>query len=244
MQAMAAMGLRAVRSAARELARAFDRPDLVEVIGDGTYTNAERDAEADIRNSLQHTYPDHGFGAGSGAEFTWWIKAVEGSANFARNLPHFAVVVVCLQKGRPQHAVVVDPMRDEEFVGSRGGGCRMNGTQLLRVSGRAHLREAMVGLRTFRPGLNAALEDADCQIRRSGSAALDLAYVAAGRLDAAVLAGANAAAVAAGSLLIAEAGGLVSNFEGGSADPASGAAVAGTRGVFRELLPLARKSYG
>ena len=244
MQAMAAMGLRAVRSAAREVARAFDRPDLLEIVGDGTYTNAERAAEADIRNSLEHTYPDHGIGQESGAEHTWWIKAIDGSANFARSLPHFALVVVCLHNGRPQHAIIVDPMRNEEFVASRGAGCRMNGTRLLRVSGRGSLTDAMVGLRSFRPGLTAALDDAQSDIRRTGSAALDLAYVAAGRLDAVVLAGANTAAVAAGSLLVAEAGGLVSDFEGGSADPASGSAVAGSRGVFRELLPLARKSYG
>ena len=240
---MAAMGLRAVRSAAREVARAFDRPDLTKIEGEGTFTNIERDAERDIRDSLSQTYPEHGFGPQATAEFTWWIKAIDGSANFVRNLPHFALVVVCIHKGQPQHAIVVDPMRNEEFVGSRGAGCRMNGSQLMRVGGRNHLKGSVVGLRTLRPGLTSALDEAGSEIRHTGSAALDLAYVAAGRLDAVVIAGADSSAVAAGSLLVAESGGLVSDFDGGTADPASGNAVAGARGVFREVLPLARRSY-
>ena len=244
MQAMAAMGLRAVRGAAREVARAFARPDLTELEGDSTFTNVERDAEREIRASLSQTYPEHGFGPEATAEFTWWIKAIDGSENFARNLPHFALVLVCMQKGQAQHAIIVDPMRNEEFVASRGSGCRMNGAQLMRVNKDARLRNAIIALCSFRPGLTRALEEAGSDTRQTGSAALDLAYVASGRLDAAVLAGADASAVAAGSLLVAEAGGLVSDFDGGTANAAWGNAVAGARGVFRELLPLARKSYG
>ena len=221
------------------LACVFDRQEVVEL----EEAIDERDAERDIRDSLAQTYPEHGFGPEATVDFTWWIKAIEGSANFAHTLPHFALVVVCMHKGQAQHAIVVDPLRNEEFVGSRGGGSRMNGSQLMRVGNRGQLHGALVGLRTFRPGLTAALDEAGSEIRQSGSAALDLAYVAAGRLDAAVLAGADSSAVAAGSLLVAESGGLVSDFSGGTADPASGTAVAAARGVFRELLPLARKSY-
>lgn len=238
------MGLRAARLAATELARAFDRPDLNRLVGDGTRTNVEQDAEYLIINSLRKTYPDHQIGAGGrAAEFTWWIKAVDGSLNFTRNLPHFAVVVACLNGARTEHAIVIDPMRNEEFVASRGQGCRMSGRQLLRVSNQSKLDGALIAIPSAGSGrLNTLLREAGASTRSSGCVSLDLAWVAAGRLDGAVITEANAAAVAAGNLLTAESGGLAGDFRGGPVDPGAGAIVVGSRGIFRAALPVAAKT--
>lgn len=259
MQPMANLALRAAREAGKQIVRAFDRPDLVKVSVKGPnnfVTSTDREAERIIVESLISHYPDHKFTGEEGvanqtrddAEYEWIIDPLDGTLNFVRQIPHFCVSIACLRKGKLEHGVILDPMRQEEFVASRGQGCQLNGRRI-RVTARTELDGAVIG--AGGPGMN---ETAQRQIgiyeylfrqgsviRQSGSACLDLAYVAAGRFDALWLRGLHAWDMAAGALMITESGGLVSDFEGGSKFLESGNVVAATPKCFKMLLPLVKK---
>jgi myo-inositol-1(or 4)-monophosphatase len=167
-----------------------------------------------------------------------------------RGIPHFGVSIACLHKGRIEHAVIVDPVRREEFTASRGRGAQLNGRRI-RVSQRVSLDGALLGTGIpFKghgdeqlPAYAAVLADLAGQsagIRRAGAASLDLAYVAAGRLDAFWEVGLSIWDIAAGVLLIREAGGLVSDLDGGEGFLDSGNIVAGNPKCFKAVLQGAR----
>ena len=141
-----------------------------------------------------------------------------------RGIPHYAISMACIKGGKLEHAVIVDPVKQEEFTASRGRGAQLNGRRI-RVSDRSDMRECLFG--TGSPWLGncddrmdwyvqglAKVAGSSMGIRRAGAAALDLAYVAAGRLDGFWQAGLKPWDIAAGTLLIRESGGLVTNFQG------------------------------
>ncbi|MEX2489762.1 MAG: inositol monophosphatase family protein [Pseudomonadales bacterium] len=259
MQPMANLALRAAREAGKQIARAFDRPDLIKVSqkGHNDYvTNVDKEAERIIVDSLLSHYPDHKFTgeeavANQGrddAEYEWLIDPLDGTLNFSRQIPHFCVALACLRKGVLEHAVILDPMRQEEFVASRGQGCQLNGRRT-RVSSRKELDGAVIT--AGGPNMN---EVADRQseiyahlfrqgsvVRQLGSACLDLAYVAAGRLDGVWLRGLKPWDIAAGALMVTESGGLISDFVGDSKYLQSGNVVAAPPKCFKILLPIVRK---
>ena len=169
-----------------------------------------------------------------------------------RGIPHYAVSIACVHRGKIEHAVVYDPVRREEFIASRGRGAQLNGHRI-RVSERKELQEALVG--TGIPFLGHCNEHLDCYtqalaavtgrsmgVRRGGAAALDLAYVAAGRLDGFWEMGLSEWDIAAGALLIQEAGGLITDLSGGEHWYDSGNVVCGNNKLMRQLLPLVRWS--
>lgn len=173
-------------------------------------------------------------------------KPVDGTTNFLRGIPHFAVSIACKYRGRLEHAVIVDPVRQEEFTASRGRGAQLNGRRL-RVSSRTSLEGALLGTGfPFRDnqmadmdnylGMFRALTGQTAGIRRAGSASLDLAYVAAGRFDAFWESGLSEWDMAAGVLLIQEAGGLVSDFNDGHDFLDKGHIVAGNIKCFKAVL--------
>src|SRR5690606_23883637 len=154
-------------------------------------------------------------------EYLWVIDPLDGTTNFLRGIPHYAVSIACYHKGRLEHAIVLDPVRREEFTASRGRGAQLNGKRI-RVSGRTSLDGALRGTGVpfksrFQKHMPAYLQTLDklalqtAGIRRAGAAALDLAYVAAGRLDGFWEIGLQEWDIAAGALLIQEAGGLISD---------------------------------
>ncbi|PTU75277.1 type III secretion system regulator SuhB [Pseudomonas mangrovi] len=258
MQPMLNIALRAARSAAEQIFRSIERLDVIAVDekkAKDYVTEVDRAAEQTIIAALRKAYPTHSFlgeeggaieGSGEGAEYQWIIDPLDGTTNFIRGIPHFAVSIACKYRGRLEHAVVLDPVRQEEFTASRGRGAAINGRRL-RVSPRKSLEGALLGTGfPFRDeqldglenylGMFRALTGQTAGIRRAGAASLDLAYVAAGRFDAFWEFGLSEWDMAAGALLVQEAGGLVSDFTGGHDFLEKGHIVAGNTKCFKAVL--------
>lgn len=265
MEPMLTVALNAARKAARLAEQAAERLDKVVVESKSRndfVTQVDHAVEKEIIYHLRKAYPDHairgeesGLHEGSAdTEYEWLIDPIDGTTNFIHGIPHFAVSIACLHKGRVEHAVIVDPMKREEFTATRGKGAQLNGRRI-RVSERQGLEGALIGtgipfsgfiLEHIEPYL-ACLQEITGQtagIRRPGSAALDLAYVAAGRFDGFWEIGLKPWDIAAGVLLIKEAGGFVSDLKGGESYLESGNLTTGTPKVFKALVQATQKHLG
>ena len=258
MEAMANIALRAARLSAKQILRGYDRPDLVNIGTKGHndfVTNIDRESEHIIIETLYEKYPDHRMtGEESGttgnldSDYEWVIDPLDGTANFTRQIPHFCVSIACLRKGRIEHGVVIDPVREEEFVASRGQGATLNGRRI-RVGILEQLDGAMIatgGRNRHRfveeeTNVYQRLLENKAFTRQPGSAALELAYIAAGRLDAMWMRNLNIWDMAAGIILVTEAGGLVGDFEGGAKHMKSGNIVAGSPKCFKQLCQLVKR---
>jgi myo-inositol-1(or 4)-monophosphatase len=212
-------------------------------------TGIDLAAEAAIIETLRDAYPHHAFlaeesGASGTGDITWIIDPLDGTTNFMHGFPTFAVSIACQMAGRMEHAVIYDPMRQEIFSASRGSGAYLENKRL-RVSRQRTLDGALIGtgfpyrenlqlLDPYMAMMKAVMQRA-AGLRRPGSAALDLAYVAAGRTDGFWEIGLKPWDTAAGTLLIREAGGLVATLDGGEYKQ-NGNIVAGNPRVFNELL--------
>ena len=197
-------------------------------------------AEKEIIRELRRAFPDHAFlceesGALGQARYTFVVDPLDGTSNFLHGIPHYAVSIGLLEGNEPIHAVVYDPQRNDIFTASRGSGAFLNDRRI-RVTARETIEGAMLitgfpprERKRLRPQLDAvhALLDEAEDIRRTGSAALDLAYVACGRADAYFEAGVKPWDIAAGMLLVREAGGRCIDFRGAAATPRNGQIVAG-----------------
>jgi myo-inositol-1(or 4)-monophosphatase len=252
------MALRAARVAGEIIAKASDRIDPVDFEAKGMndyVTRVDQAAERSIIDALRKTYPDHSFhgeesgfseGRGDGKDWLWIIDPLDGTTNFIHGVPQYAVSIAAQYKGQTEHAVVLDPIKREEFTASRGYGAFMN-SRRLRVNTRKGLEGALIGTGfPFRPDQHAHIDNylrmfrdiamQTAGIRRPGAASLDLAYVAAGRYDGFFEFGLSSWDMAAGDLLIREAGGLVCDFAGGHNYLKSGNIVAGNPKVLKALL--------
>jgi myo-inositol-1(or 4)-monophosphatase len=215
-------------------------------------SNVDKTAEGIILDVIQSAYPKHCILAEeSGAiekeeDVEWIIDPLDGTANFIRGFPHYAVSIGVRQGQRIEHGVVYDPIRQELFTASRGQGAQLNNRRL-RTSSQTVMDDAMIG--TGFPFRHPHLVDTHLQavarilpkvtdLRRTGSGALDLAYVAAGRLDAYWEMALKPWDIAAGILLVREAGGLVSDLAGGESYLETGDIVAGNPKIFKQLLQL------
>jgi len=254
----------AARNAGRIILRAMDRLDTLEVEtkGPNNYvTRIDRQAEELIIRSLHDAYPQHGIlgeetglqAAAPGVDYLWIIDPLDGTTNFVRGLPHFSVSIACRHQGRVEHAVVLDPVRGEEFTASHGEGAHLNNRRL-RIANRAMTDTMLIAcgfpyhgrnIRRVERYLNCLRELASISggVRRGGSAALDIAYVAAGRLDGFWEAGLKPWDVAAASLLVKEAGGLVSDFQGQSGYLESGDLICGSPACFRNLREVVGRAF-
>jgi myo-inositol-1(or 4)-monophosphatase len=213
-------------------------------------TEVDRAAEGAIIEVLRDAYPGHGIlaeesgASGEDAEYQWIIDPLDGTTNFIHGFPQYAVSIAQAHKGVLQHAVVFDPNRNELFTASKGSGAFLNDKRI-RVSKQAKLDAALIGTgfpyRMFDHAdaymaIFRELTRKTAGLRRPGAASLDLAYVAAGRLDGFWEFGLSPWDMAAGALLIAEAGGLVADLAGEDRYLATGNIVAGTPKVFGQLL--------
>ena len=262
MQPMVTMALRAARTAADIIIRAFTDLDKLTIETkkrNDFVTKVDRASEQAIIKSLRRPYPDHAFygeesghhpGKNDGNDYLWIIDPLDGTTNFIRGIPHFAVSIACQYRGRLEHAVVVDPIKEEEFCASRGHGATLN-SKRIRISSRKSLEGALIG--TGIPFMPPSIDHLDnylnmmrsllgdtAGIRRAGAAALDLAYIACGRLDAFWEIGLKEYDIAAGALLIQEAGGLISDLNGGANFLETGQVACGTPRCFKELLQRIR----
>lgn len=254
MHPMLNIGVRAARAAGRTITQGIGRLDTVRFDTKGPrdfVSEIDRKAEADIFGVLRRAYPDHAFlGEESGltgsaeAEYRWVVDPLDGTTNFLHGMPHFSVSIALLKAGRPFQAIVYDPMRQELFTAGKGDGAYLD-SKRIRVSKAGRLDEALLGTGfPYREGQSLDFYQRTSRhftegaggIRRLGSAALDLAYVAAGRLDGCWLSGLSAWDIAAGALLVREAGGLVNDFDGGDDWMDTGELIAATPRVHHLML--------
>ena len=262
MQPMANMALRAARQAGPIITRAMDRLDLLHVeqkARNDYVSNIDREAEETIVEVLRRAYPDHRIlGEESGLsdpginpknEYTWIIDPLDGTTNYIQGIPHFCIAIGCMRGKQFEHAVIVDPLRNEEFVASRGFGAQLNGKRI-RVSKTNHLEEAVLttgipptAIGEHREAYIGMMDDFlrhSRAVRRLGSAALDLAYVAAGRCDGFWEFKLSPWDIAAGTLLVREAGGFVGDLAGGDHFFESGNIVAANPKCFKAMVQTIR----
>lgn len=250
------IALRAAREASALLVQAHARPDRVKVFEkspNDLVTDVDRVVEETLINSLRKAYPAHSFLAeetglteGADKDTVWIIDPIDGTRNFVMGLPHFCISMACVQRGKLQHAVIVDPIKGDEFSASKGGGAQLNGNRL-RIGNRAKLEGGTVSLSCASSiphheqlfALQLKLLGIAGATRQTGSTALDMAYVAAGRLDAGWTHGVKSWDTAAGILLIQEAGGLVSDMNGNPDCLDAETLVYGNPKCFKALLKLA-----
>ncbi len=261
MQAMLNIAIRAARQAGDFILRKVNKlPDLqVEVKARNDYVSeVDRGAEARIIDTLLKAYPQHGILAEEGGtqegdgEFRWIIDPLDGTTNFLHGFPHYAVSIACEQHGRLIHGVVYDPIKQELFTASRGDGATLNNRKI-RVGKAKSLQSTLLAtgfpfrnrdqLESFQRLFGAFYDDVS-DIRRAGSAALDLCYVAAGRLDGYWESGLSAWDLAAGALIVREAGGLVTDYSGDENFLEKGEVVAANPKVIAEMLRLIHRNRG
>jgi myo-inositol-1(or 4)-monophosphatase len=248
------IAVRAARRAGEVIIRSLNRLESLTIATKGRndfVSEVDRNAEQEIIGIIRHHYPDHAVlaeesGRSGDNDTIWIIDPLDGTTNFLHGFPTFAVSIACQQKGRLEHAVVYDPMRGELFTATRGAGAHLDDRRM-RVSKQRTLEGALIGtgfpfrsnihyIDAYLAMLKAAMQSA-AGVRRPGAAALDLAYVAAGRIDGFWEIGLSPWDTAAGTLLIQEAGGRIGTLTG--AEYAQGGdVVAGTPKVYTALLEL------
>ena len=245
----------AARRAGNSLMRNFVKLDslTVETKGHNDYVSeADRAAEREVIETVHKHYPDHAIlaeesGSTGESDTVWIVDPLDGTTNYLHRFPVFAVSIGVQVKGRMEHAVVYDPMRQELFTASRGVGAQLDGRRI-RVSGQKDLDRALIGT-----GFPFRQADVDMDpyltmlgkvirntsgVRRPGAAALDLCYVAAGRLDGFWEAGLSPWDLAAGGLMIREAGGIISGLDGSENYLDTGHVLAGTPKIYAGLAKL------
>jgi myo-inositol-1(or 4)-monophosphatase len=217
-------------------------------------TQVDQAAEQAIIETVKKAYPEHGFlaeesgASGGNAEYVWIIDPLDGTTNFIHDFPQYCVSIGVRHRGSMAHAVVYDPNRNELFTASKGSGAFLNDRRI-RVTGIAKIGDALVGTGfPFKELTRLDLYTRQLQtmmrtcsgVRRAGAAALDLAYVACGRLDAFWELGLAPWDMAAGALLIQEAGGLVADLKGEQTYLETGDICCATPKIFSQLLEALR----
>lgn len=251
--------IKAARKAGRSLVKDFREVENLQVSSKGPgdfVSRADREAERIIKEDLLGARPNYGWlgeetGEIEGIDPTrrWIVDPLDGTTNFLHGLPHWAVSIALEHKGEIVAGVVFDAAKSELFYAEKGLGAYLNDTRM-RVSGRTRMIDCIFATGVpfgGRPTLPATLQDlaqlmpVTAGVRRFGAAALDLAYVAAGRYDGYWERGMNAWDVAAGALLVREAGGLVGPIRDGQNPVDSGNIIAANAGVFDPLTATLRK---
>lgn len=219
-------------------------------------SEVDKHAERIIIDTIRKYYPDHSIRAEESghhltdSDFEWIIDPLDGTTNFLHRFPQFAVSIAVTEKGRLAHGAIYDPLRDELFSASRGAGARLNNYRI-RVSEQKTLQNAL--LATGIPFYNFEYVDAYLEslkefmlntagIRRAGSAALDLAYVACGRVDGYWELNLKPWDLAAGALIVMEAGGMVTDLVGGDKFIESGNLVAANPKMLKEMAKTISKT--
>lgn len=225
------IAIEAARQAADLMTRHIAKLDSIPIERKARHdyvSEVDRACERTIIDYLRRFYRDHAFwgeesGLTGNSDHVWIIDPLDGTTNFLRGIPHFAISIALQVRGRIEHAVIYDPMREEMFTASHGEGAFLNDRRV-RVTGRDTLETAVIGtafpfrarrlMPAYRQMLDAVFDKVE-DIRRAGTASLDLAYVACGRLDGYFELNLQPWDIAAGGLMVREAGGVVMDIAGG-----------------------------
>jgi myo-inositol-1(or 4)-monophosphatase len=248
---------RAARAAGQVILRSVNNIDTLNITekqANDYVTEVDQRAEQEIIQVIRRAFPEHAIlaeesGESEGNEYQWIIDPLDGTTNFLRGIPQFSVSIALAHKGKLELGVVYDPAKDEMFMASKGNGAQLNDRRL-RVTQRKTMRGALLGtgfpfradqdmdlyLKTFK-----ALTPDTAGVRRPGSAALDLAYVAAGRYDAFWEFGLNRWDMAAGAMIVSEAGGVVTDINGSDAFLKSGNVLASNIRLHEIMLKRLRE---
>jgi len=244
--------IKAARLAGRVISYNAEQLDRLTVTAKGHadfVSEVDTQAEQEIIRTIKDAYPDHAIfaeesGKSAGNEFEWIIDPLDGTTNFLHGIPQFAVSIAMREKGVLKVAVVFDPIKDELFTAVKGEGALLNDHRI-RVSGTKDMEYALLAtgfpykdmknLELWTDCFRSLLPETS-GVRRAGSAALDLAWVAAGRYDGFWEFDLNAWDIAAGILLIEEAGGMVSEVDGGRDHLLSGDIMAANPAIYRKML--------
>lgn len=254
------IAVKAARSAGRLIVRNFENADTVQVSEknkDDLVTNIDRECQRTIAETILHFYPDDRITgeensantANTDSEREWIVDPIDGTTNFVKGIPHVAVSIAVKFKGETVAGCVYDPILDELFTAEKGSGAQLNDRKI-HVSNRQSLNGTIIAvsyphrkrqyLDEYRSMMNRAF-DKCADLRRMGTASLDLAYVAAGRLDGYFEACLYPWDFAAGELIVREAGGFVTDFSGkNDAYYENGSIVCGSPHVHRALLECIR----
>jgi myo-inositol-1(or 4)-monophosphatase len=228
MHPMLNIAIRAARNAGDLIQRSSQNLDNIHIDQKGRNDYAsevDRMAEHEIIKVIRTAFPDHAIlaeesGEHQGNDYVWVIDPLDGTTNFLHGFPQYAVSIALKNKNKLELGVIYDPLRDELFTAERGGGAMLNNRKI-RVAKHNSMRGALIGTgfpfkkqENLEPYLNMfrAVTQDTAGIRRAGAAALDLAYVACGRLDAYWETGVSEWDIAAGVLLVQEAGGVATDF--------------------------------
>ncbi|MBL4819983.1 MAG: inositol monophosphatase [Gammaproteobacteria bacterium] len=258
MHPLLTIALRAARDAAETIAHQSDRVDRVKIIESSPgniITSAEQDAEATIIYHIQQAHPEHSISSrlsgdkpGEDSSIVWLIDPLAGTENFMRGVPRFAVSVACQVNNKIRHAVLIDPLLNEEYTASRGGGANLNGRRL-RVTDRKTLEDGLTSLDypatedgiTHLLSYQRCLVEAGSGIYISGCGVLDIAHTAAGRFDCGSGIYPGKSSIAAAALMLQESGGLISDITGNPEINNAEAVVFGNPKCFKQLLQLEKR---
>ncbi|PJG82981.1 inositol-1-monophosphatase [Caviibacterium pharyngocola] len=254
MNPMLNIAIRAARKAGNVVAKGYERRDEIQTLSKGTndfVTNIDKAAESAIIEVIKKSYPDHtiiaeesGALEGKESDIQWIIDPLDGTTNFVKGLPHFSISIAIRVKGRTEVGVVYDPIRNELFTAIRGEGAKLNEMRL-RIENKRELQGCVLAtgfpfkktaLMPLQFAMMNSLTSDVADFRRTGSAALDLCYTAAGRVDGYFEMGVKAWDIAAGDLIAREAGCLVSDFNGGHSYLTAGHLVAAAPRLVKEIL--------
>ncbi|BAC93516.1 inositol monophosphate family protein [Vibrio vulnificus YJ016] len=260
MHPMLNIAIRAARKAGNHIAKSLENVEKIESTLKGTndfVTNVDKEAETIIIDTIKSSYPEHcivaeenGLINGKDKDVQWIIDPLDGTTNFVKGLPHFAVSIAVRIKGKTEVACVYDPMLNELFTAQRGAGAQLNNARI-RVKQPKDLQGAIIATgfpfkqkqhseSYFKIMSAMFVEVAD--FRRAGSAALDLCYVAAGRVDGYFELGLKPWDIAAGELIAREAGAIITDFAGGTEYIKSGNVVASSARGVKSLLKHIREN--
>jgi myo-inositol-1(or 4)-monophosphatase len=248
------IGIRAAHAAGDVIVRYMDKLTDVSINEKGLHdyvSEVDKRAEAVIIDTIHKFYPDHSIlaeesGQQGTGDYVWIIDPLDGTTNFLHGFPQFAVSIALQHNEILEHAIIYDPLRQELFTATRGNGAHLNNRRI-RVSERKNLKGALLGtgfpfgesdklelfIHSFR-----AIFPMTAGIRRAGSASLDLAYVACGRLDGFWEYGLNKWDIAAGALLIIEAGGIITDIGGSNHFLSNGDVLTGNIYIQKQMLEL------
>lgn len=253
MHPMLTIAKRAAYAAGDLMTNAFEQHSRIEFIEkspNNFVSNVDVAIEQSVIDNIRKSYPDHliigeesGISGSADSDYRWMIDPIDGTTNFIKGLPHFAVSIAVFKKGKPEAGLVYNPIADEMFSAARGQGATLNDRKIRTSQGLPESAIIATGIPFKTPELHSQtinhlkhVLSTFPDIRRTGSAALDLCYVACGRVDGFYECALSEWDIAAGTLIAQESGAIVSDVSGELTHLSTGNIVAAPPKVYKALI--------